>query len=90
MAVRALPRWHRMRSGQWEAGAVVIERGIKPGGRVMALLASLWEVLCDVIRIRRALKIFQMARDTSRARKVVVIADVAVGALSRWHHVSAR
>ena len=35
-----------------------------------------------MVWIRRALKIFQMARDATGNGKVVVIVDVAIGALS--------
>jgi len=85
VAVRALAWRHRVQSGQRESGAVVIERRAEPRARVMALLAGLREILRDVIWIARALKIFQMARDTSRARQTVVIADVAIDALS-WRN----
>ena len=74
-----------MQSGQRESGAVVVERRTEPRARVMALLAGLREILRDVIWIGRALEIFQMARHTSRARQTVVIADVAIDALS-WRN----
>ncbi len=54
----------------------------------MALLAGLRKVCRDVIRVRRALKILQMARDASGSCEIVVIVDVAIRALSRRHHVA--
>lgn len=87
VAVRALAWRHRVQTGQRESGAVVIERRTEPRARVMALLAGLREILRDVIWIGRALEIFQVAGHTSRARQTVVIADVAIDALSRRHRV---
>lgn len=83
VAVRALAWRHRVQSGQRESGAVVIERRTEPRARVMALLAGLREILRDVIWIGRTLEIFQVARHTSRAPQTVVIANVAIDALSR-------
>ena len=40
-----------------------------------------------MIRIRRSLEIFQVTADTRRARQVVVVAGVAVGALARRYSV---
>ena len=88
MAVGALPRRHGVCAGQGEIHHRVIERSRRPRNRGVALLASLRKVCGDVIGIRRALKIFQMARDASGSREVVVIVAVAVGALSRRHHVA--
>ena len=60
VALRALQGC--VRSGQREASGVVIKRGSVPSGRVVALFASLCEARLHVIRIRRALEVFQMAR----------------------------
>jgi len=87
MAIRTLARRHGVRSGQREAGAVVVERGIQPGAGAVALVACLREVRGDVTRIRRSLVILQVARHASRAGEVVVVVDVAVGTLPRRHRV---
>ena len=87
VAFRALPWRHGMRSSQRKVDRAVVERGRRPRRCGMALLASLGEGCRDVIRVRRALKVFQMARHASRACKVVVIVDVTVGALCRRHRV---
>ena len=49
----------------------------------MALLTSLWEARLHVVRIGRALEIFQVAADAGRIRagQVVVAVHVALGAL---------
>ena len=44
MAVGTLPRRHRVHSRQREIRAVVIKRGVRPRGGVVALLATLREV----------------------------------------------
>ena len=60
MAIRTLARRHRVRAGQRESGAAVVEGCIQPGSSVVALIASLREIGSDVIRIRRSLKISQV------------------------------
>ena len=74
-------------SGQREPGAGVVEGGPSPRCRVMALLAGLGEIRHHVIRIRRPLVVLQVARHASRVGQVVVVVDVAVGALPRRHRV---
>jgi hypothetical protein len=44
VAVGTLPRRHNVGTGQREASAVVIEAGIQPRRRVVALIASLGEI----------------------------------------------
>lgn len=51
----------------------------------MALIAGLREVRRHVAGIVRSLIVLQMARDARRAREVVIIVDVAIGALP-WRH----
>ncbi len=80
MAIRALPRRHGVRAGQWEVDQRVIEGGRLPGVRGVALLASRGKAARHVIRIRRSLKVFLMARNASRARQVEIVVHVAVRA----------
>src|ERR1019366_2535988 len=61
VAVGALPRWNRVRSGQHEAGAVVIERGVEPGRSAVARIASLRKIRRDVIGTGRSLVVLQVA-----------------------------
>lgn len=56
----------------------------------MALIAGLGEVGRDVIRIGRALIVSQVAAHARRVRNVVVVVDVAVGALPRRYRVHSR
>ena len=90
VAIGALPRRHCVRAGQCEVDHRVIECRRRPGHRRMALLTSRREVRCHVIRIRRPLEIFQVARNASVAAQVVVVVDVAVRTLPRRHRVTAR
>ena len=57
VAVRTLPRRHRVRTAQREPGGAVVEGCIQPTGGAVTLLAGLREVRRHVIRIRRALEI---------------------------------
>lgn len=79
-----------MHPGQGKSCVVVIERRIQPRSCVVALLTGLREVRVNVIWVGRALIILQVARDTRYAREVVVIVDMAVGALTRWHGMTCR
>ena len=83
MAVSALAGRDGVQASENESGGVVVERSIEPGSSVMALLAGLREVRADVIGIGRSLKILQMARHASGSGEVVIVIDVAVGALAR-------
>ena len=51
----------------------------------MTLLAGLRESALYVVGVRCCLEIFQMARDACRDRDVVVVVDMAIGALAWWH-----
>lgn len=66
----------------------MVEGGIQPIGCVVTLRTIRWEVAGNVVRVRRALKIFQMAAHTSGGGQVVIVIDVAVGAFPRRHRMS--
>jgi len=85
VAIRALPRRNGVRAGQNKVHHRVIESGRGPGHRGMALRAVRREVGRDVIRVRGALEIFEVAGNTGGAGEVVVIVDVAIHALARRH-----
>src|SRR5579863_1939878 len=87
VAIGALPRGYGVRSAQREARVGVIEGRIRPVRRVVAGVAGLREVGGDVIRIRRALVVLQMASYAGSAIQSVVVVDVAIGALPRRHGV---
>ena len=89
VAIGALPRGDRVCASQNESGAVVVKRRIEPGRRAVAGIASLGEVCRDVVRVRRALIILQVARHAGRARQVVIVVDVAIDALPWRHRVHA-
>ncbi len=61
----------------------MIEGGRLPGARVVTHVARLGETACHMVRIRRALEIFQVTGHAGRAGQVVVVVNVAVGALTR-------
>ena len=63
----------------------MIECGACPGRCAVALLTSLRESRTDMVGIRRALEIFQVAADASRVRagQVVIPVHVALRALQR-------
>jgi len=81
VTLRALQR--RMRTGQRKSGGRMVEGRARPSGGAVALLARLREARGDVIRIRRALEILQVATDAGRIRagQVVVIVHMALHAL---------
>ena len=89
MAVRTQTRRHRVTSRQRETGAAVMEGGIGPRRRVMALITCLREAGRNVIRVCGSLIVLQMTRYASRARQGVVIVDMAIDALTRWNGVQA-
>jgi len=67
----------------------VVEGRIQPGGCVVARVAGLREVRSHVTWIRCSLIVLQVTRGTGRAGQVVVVVDVAIGALTRRHGVHA-
>ena len=87
MAIAAGARGDGVIAGQREARAVVVEGRIQPGRRAVAGIAGPREICRDVIRIRGALEIFQVAGHARRAVQRVVVVRVAVCALPRRHGV---
>ena len=88
VAVGALPRRHGVHSSQRPSGCGVIEGAVHPVDSVVALLASCGEVCPDVVNRRlRVVVVILMATDASCVCDVVVIVDVAIGALTRRHGV---
>ena len=72
-----------MRAGERESRGRVIEARVPPVGCVVALLASLRDVRGNVIRTRRALEILKVAVYAGCAGQVVIVINVALGALQR-------
>ena len=89
VTIAALARRDGMRAGQRESGLRVIEGRRLPCRRVVARLAGLFKSARNVVRVRAVLKILQMTRYASRAWQVVVVVDVAIGALPRRDSVGA-
>ena len=82
VTLRALQR--SVRSGERKAGVVVIERGIRPGDGVVALVAGLRETLLHVARVIGVIEIGEVTTDARSVRtgQVVVVVDVATRARS--------
>lgn len=85
VAVRALAGRNGMRAGQRKTSAVVIEGGVQPRTGVVALIAALREVRADMVRIRCSLVFLEMAANTSIGGQVVIVVDMAIGALPGRH-----
>ena len=84
VTVGALTRWHSMHAAQNKPGRGVVELAVAPLRRVMALLAGRGKT-CVRDRSGCTGEIFLVTRDTKGAGEVVIVVDVAVGALS-WRH----
>jgi len=67
----------------------VVEGRVQPGGRVVARVAGLREVRSRVIWIRCSLIVLQVTPGTGRAGQIVVVVNVAIGALTGRHGVHA-
>jgi hypothetical protein len=89
VAIRALPWRHGVLSREREAGLRVVEVRRRPSACRVTCLACLRKVLLDVIGVRRAGVVGQVARYASRDRNVVIVVLVAIGALPRRHGVQA-
>ena len=76
-----------MHSGERKPCAVVVELRVRPVAGAMALLAGLREVRRDVVWISSSLEILQVTGDASGGTQVVVVIDVAIGALPRRNSV---
>ena len=90
VAIGARARRNRVRSRQREPGGIVIESRIQPRSCAVALLAGLREIRRYVVRVRRSLKILQVARYAGGARQVVIVVDVAIRACSRRNGMRSR
>lgn len=90
VAVATLARRHSVQAGQREVGHVVVERRVRPRNCAVALGASLREVCCRMVRIRRSLVVLQVATHARRACQVEIVVDVAIAALPRRNCMAAR
>lgn len=90
VAIGTLPRRYRVRAGKGKSGAAVIECRIQPRSCFVALLAGLWEVRGDMVRICRTLIILEVATDARVCRQVVIVVDMTIGALSRRDSMHSR
>lgn len=90
VAVGALTRRHRVHARKWEVRRRMIKRRIRPRHRVVAESAGLRKACCHVIRIAGRLVVLGVAANACRTAEVVIVVDVAVGALPRRHRVPAR
>ena len=82
VAIGTLPRRNGMRSGQRESSGGMIKLAVRPEHSVVTLLARRGEA-CVRHRSRRRVVVALMATHASRAGDVVVVVDVAIGALAR-------
>ncbi len=87
VAIGAEARRHGMGAGQREAGAGVVEGGVRPKSRVVARIARLREIGADVVWAGGSLIILQVAGHARCAVQVVVVIDVAIRADARRHGV---
>ena len=88
MAVDALSRRYRVHSCELKSSSGVIEHGVGPQHGVVTGFAGRREADRDVIhRRRRIVVVGLVARDARCLRQVVVVIDVAIGALPRRRRV---
>lgn len=91
MAIRALPRRHGMSTSERKPGCGVIELGIGPQNRVVAGLAGGWKSCGDVRHWSNRIRIILLvARNARGVGQVVIVIDMAIGALPRRSRVRSR
>lgn len=89
VAIRALARWHGVRTGQRECRVGVIEGRVGPDRSVVAQLARGGESRRSMRGIGGARIIFLMAGVAQRAVQRVIAVHMAIDALTRRHRVCA-
>jgi hypothetical protein len=88
VAIGTLPRRRRVRPGQRESRAAVIEFAIRPKHAVVAGLTRSREMRSDVVHRRGCrVVVIHVASHAGGARQVVVVINVAIRALPRRHRV---
>ena len=90
VAVGAYPRRCLVRAGQGECRVVVIERGVRPDGGVVAQFARGRESGRRVRGIVRARVVLLVARVAQGVVQRIVVVDMAIDALPRWDGVTSR
>ena len=90
MAISTQPRRHRVSTGQRKTGGRMVELAVGPEHGIVAGLACGRQSRRNVVHRRgRAVVIPLVARQASRRCDVVIVVDVAIAALPRWHGVIA-
>ena len=86
VTIRALARRNGVQSGQREAGRRMIELGIAPLHRIVAVFTCVRE---PAVRHRsgRAGEIFLVAAKTGHRTQGVIVVGMAIDALPRWNRV---
>src|SRR5260370_15441005 len=75
-----------VRTRQCESGGRVVKSRVTPGHGIVADFARSRETRCRVVHWRRRIvEVLLVARHAGRAGEVVVVVDVAIGALPRRH-----
>ena len=85
VAIGALARRNGVRPGERERGLAVVKDGVCPDGRVVAEFAGSGKASRGVGRIVRARIVLLVAVVAERAVQGVVVTDMAVDTLPRWH-----
>ena len=85
MAIDALARRHGVQAGQRERGLRVVKIRRLPSICSVARFAGLGEAQLHMIRVCRSGEVLQVARYARGDGQVVVIVDMAIGALARRH-----